>query len=101
MSLHREDYATKVLILFHSMHASIYYAVWYGLYDTLQVICEKMEEYKMHDLVAAEMDYPLGDFTKEIMNSIRKYAESTQKTRDEGGENSDGEVGKTYVTAPM
>ena len=95
MSLHREDCATKVLILFHSMHAAIYYAVWYGLYDTLQVICEKMEEYKMHDLVSAEMDYPLGDFTKEIMQSIRKYAESTQN------DNSDDEVGKTYTTAPM
>lgn len=42
MTLHRIDQPVLKLILFHSLHASIYYAVWYGLFDTLQVLCAKL-----------------------------------------------------------
>ena len=38
VTLHRVDQPVKQLILFHSLHASIYYAVWHGLYDTLEVL---------------------------------------------------------------
>lgn len=34
-----------MLVLFHSMHASIFYAVWFGLFDTLEVLCEKLEPF--------------------------------------------------------
>ena len=99
VSLHKEDHATKVLILFHSMHASIYYAIWYGLYDTLQVICEKIDEFKTNDLVAAEMDYSLGEFTKEIISSIKTYADSFEKQTEATDGSESGE--KTYTAAPM
>jgi len=49
--------------LFHSLHASIYYAIWYGLFDTLEVLCDKLQEMQTIDLVAAELDYPLSKYT--------------------------------------
>ena len=42
-TLHRIDQPLVKLILFHSLHASIFYAVWYGLFDTLQTIASKIE----------------------------------------------------------
>lgn len=42
VSLHRVDQPVKQLILFHSLHASIYYAVWHGLFDTLEVLSQKL-----------------------------------------------------------
>ena len=53
----------KQLVLFHSLHASIYYAIWHGLYDTLEVLTSKLQVYQSVDLVAAEFDYPLSQFT--------------------------------------
>lgn len=38
VSLQRLDQPLKELVLFHCLHASIYLAVWHGLFDTLEVI---------------------------------------------------------------
>ena len=35
ISIHRVDQPVKDLILFHSLHAALYYAIWFGLFDTL------------------------------------------------------------------
>jgi hypothetical protein len=51
------DHPVKELIIFHSLHAGIYFAIWHGLFDTLQVISSKMERMQQIDLVSAELDY--------------------------------------------
>jgi len=43
VTLHRVDQPVLKLVLFHCLHASIFYAVWFGLFDTLQVLCAKIE----------------------------------------------------------
>ena len=85
------------------MHASIFYAVWYGLYDTLEVLCDKLQPFQTLDLIAAELDYQLCDFTNQIVASLKAYAESIAKRQAESGES--GEFGLSedysYVDAPM
>ena len=44
-SIHRIEHPVKSLILFHSLHAALYYAIWHGLYDTLTVLAEKIQEF--------------------------------------------------------
>ena len=46
VNLRKNEYPIKELILFHSLHGSIYYAVWYGLFDTLEVLCDKLGAYQ-------------------------------------------------------
>ena len=70
MSLHRVDQPVKQLVLFHSLHAAIYYAVWHGLFDTLEVLSQKLQVFQSIDLVVAEFDYPLAQFTNQITISI-------------------------------
>ena len=57
ISIHRIDQPVKTLILFHSLHAGIYYAVWYGLFDTLEVLATKFDQFDGIDLISAETDY--------------------------------------------
>jgi hypothetical protein len=96
VSMHRmTDHPVKELILFHSMHAGIYQAVWHGLFDTLQVMSTKMEMLQQIDLVAAELDYPMTEYTNVIVASIKSYAETLNT---EGGVISDK---NTYAAAPM
>ena len=82
--------------MFHSLHASIYYAIWYGLFDTLQVLCQKLELLQSFDLVAAELDYPVMDFTRQIVDSIKAYAEKLEATVGSSGESD----AQTYTAAP-
>lgn len=51
----------------------------------------------MLDLIAAELDYQLNDFTSQIISSIKAYSEQLTK---EGSEARSSE-GHTYVDAPM
>ncbi len=81
--MHTVDQPVKELILFHSLHASIYYAVWYGLFDTLQILCRKLLKMQTLDLVAAELDYPLSDYTAQIIASIKKYAAQLESQGDQ------------------
>ena len=65
----------KELILFHSLHASIYFAVWHGLFDTLEELSSKLKYFASIVLVAAELDYPITDYTTQIITSIKTYAD--------------------------
>ena len=94
-SFHRVDQPVKELILFHSMHASIYYAVWYGLFDTLELLSSKLEVFQTYDLVAAELEFSPTIYTSQIIKSIEAYAE---KVKAQGGLATDA---LTYTAAPM
>lgn len=76
LSMHQvHDNPVKELILFHSRHAGLYYAIWHGLYDTLVEMSSIMSAMQQIYLIAAEIDYPLSDFTSQILESIKAYAE--------------------------
>ena len=77
------DQPVKQLVLFHSLHASIYYAVWFGLFDTLEVLSQKLQVFQSINLVAAEFDYPLSHFTSQISSSISSYAETLKSQSSE------------------
>ena len=79
VTLHRSENPLLRLILFHSLHASIYYAVWYGLFDTLEVISTKLEPLTTVDLIAVELEYPVSEFTEKIIDSIKSYSESLEQ----------------------
>lgn len=61
------------------MHASIFYAVWYGLFDTLEVIAQKMEPLTTVDLVAVELEYPVVEFAEKVIDSVKAYSESLEQ----------------------
>lgn len=76
LSMHRvQDNPVKELILFHSRHAGLYHAIWHGLYDTLLELSNVLGAMQQIYLIAAETDYSLGDFTGQIISSIKAYAE--------------------------
>lgn len=79
VSLHRSENPLLKLILFHSMHASIFYAVWYGLFDTLEVIAQKIEPLTTVDLVAVELEYPVTEFAEKVIDSVKAYSESLEQ----------------------
>ena len=98
VSLHRIDEPVKELVLFHSLHASIYYAIWYGLYDTLVILCEKLQNYRFIDLVTAELDYVISDFCNEIIESIKSYADTLSASKTGPADASDSHA---YTEAPI
>lgn len=96
LSMHRvQDNPVKEIILFHSRHAGLYYAIWYGLYDTLVEMSSIMSAMQQIYIIAAEIDYPLADFTTAILDSIKAYS----ATLEANGEKPSDQ--HAYTDAPM